>query len=215
MIVFTTLSSDCPLTIAFWRFDQVFKTTRLNEVTVAAAKNFVRRMKAKTKPLAENTARRVTGFARQFFNDAVERKLIGKNPFLARDIKVSIRGNAERFHLVHRDDAVKVLEDRPDAQWRLIFALSRFGRLRCPGEHLALRWGDVDWLHNRIRVPSPKTEHHEGKGERMLPLFPDRGPTWKPDSTKRPREPSSSSPGIGTRLRTSGLSSISSCAELA
>ncbi len=153
-----------------------FKTTRLNEVTVAAAKDFVRWMKAKTKPLAENTARRMTGFARQFFNDAVERELIGKNPFLARDIKVSIRGNAERFHFVSRDDAVKVLEACPDAQWRLIFALSRFGGLRCPSEHLALTWGDVDWSHNRIRVPSPKTEHHEGKGERMLPLFPELRP---------------------------------------
>ena len=39
-------------------------------------------------------------------------------------------------------------------------ALSRYGGLRCPSEHLALKWSDVDWDKSRIRVPSPKTEHH-------------------------------------------------------
>ena len=156
---------------------EYFKAKRLDELTAADAKDFARWMRTKpTRPLAENTARRMMGFARQFLNDAVERELIGKNPFLARDIKVSIRGNAERFHFISREDAAKVLEACPDVQWRLIFALSRFGGLRCPSEHLALKWGDVDWLNNRVRVPSPKTEHHEGKGERMLPLFPELRP---------------------------------------
>lgn len=55
--------------------------------------------------------------------------------------------------------------------------LSRYGGLRCPSEHLALTWGDVDWEQNRVRVPSCKTEHHEGKDCRFIPLFPElRGP---------------------------------------
>ena len=29
----------------------------------------------------------------------------------------------------------------------------------------------MNWEHGRIRVPSPKTEHHEGGGSRKLPLF--------------------------------------------
>ena len=154
-----------------------FPSWQIDEITTADAKDFCRWMRARPKkPLAENTARRMTGFAHQFFNDAVERELLAKNSFLARDIKVAVRGNAERFYFVSRDDAAKVSEACPDAQWRLIFALSRFGGLRCPSEHLALKWGDVDWSNNRIRVPSPKTEHHEGKGERMLPLFPELRP---------------------------------------
>jgi hypothetical protein len=36
----------------------------------------------------------------------------------------------------------KVLEACPNAEWRLIFALSRFGGLRCPSEHLVLTWAD-------------------------------------------------------------------------
>jgi hypothetical protein len=45
--------------------------------------------------------------------------------------------------------------------------------MRCPSEHLALRWGDVDWEHNRMTVRSPKTEHYEGKGSRLVPIFPE------------------------------------------
>ncbi len=41
-----------------------------------------------------------------------------------------------------------------------------------PSEALALTWGDVDWERNRLRVRSSKTEHHDGQGERTVPLFP-------------------------------------------
>jgi integrase len=67
----------------------------------------------------------------------------------------------------------KVIDAAPDAEWRLLIALSRFGGLRVPSEALALRWSDVDWEHNRLTVRSCKTEHHEGKGERIIPLFPE------------------------------------------
>ena len=70
----------------------------------------------------------------------------------------------------------QVLEACPDAEWRLLFALSRFGGLRCPSEHLALTWSDVDWERDRFRVTSPKTEHHEGKGGRWVPIFPELRP---------------------------------------
>ncbi len=36
-----------------------------------------------------------------------------------------------------------------------------------------LRWGDVDWDRNRIRIRSPKTEHIEGKDSRTIPIFPE------------------------------------------
>ena len=55
----------------------------------------------------------------------------------------------------------------------MIFALSRFGGLRCPSEHLALRWQNIDWAQSRITVWSPKTEGHEGKELRLMPLFPE------------------------------------------
>ena len=54
-----------------------------------------------------------------------------------------------------------------------MFALSRYGGLRCPSEHLALTWADVDWARNRITVHSPKTEHLTGHATRQIPLFPE------------------------------------------
>jgi integrase len=121
--------------------------------------------------LADNTVRRRCGFAKQFFRVAVRRKLITSNPF--GDLKSSAHGNPQRFYFITREEAQKVLDACPDAQWRLIFALSRYGGLRCPSEHLGLRWSDIDWERGRMLVRSPKTEHHQGHESRLVPLFPE------------------------------------------
>lgn len=48
------------------------------------------------------------------------------------------------------------------------------GGLCVPSEALGLRCSsDVDFEHNRLCERSPKTTHHEGKAERMIPLFPE------------------------------------------
>ena len=54
-----------------------------------------------------------------------------------------------------------------------MFALSRYGGLRCPSEHLALKWGDVNFEKGRILIHSSKTERHEGKAMRVIPMFPE------------------------------------------
>ena len=153
-----------------------FKTTRLDKVTVADAKDFTRWMKTEKKPLAENTARRMNGFVRQFINDAVDAELLTKNPFKSKDIKVAVRGDANGFQFLSLTDTAKLIDACPDSQWRLIVALSRFGGLRTPSETLALRWCDVDWQANTINVTSPKTAHHDGHGQRTIPLFGDLRP---------------------------------------
>lgn len=124
--------------------------------------------------MAENTTRRLCGRAKQFFNAAIRLDLVTKNPFV--NVVSNVKGNPSRFYFLTADDAKKVLDACPDAQWRLIFALSRFGGLRCPSEHLMLRWVDIDWEKSRMRVWSPKTEHHEGRESRMVPLFPELRP---------------------------------------
>jgi len=65
----------------------------------------------------------------------------------------------------------RVLEECPDAYWRLLVALGRFNGLRIPSEALSLRWRDVDWERGRLTVTSPKTEGR-GKPFRVAPLFP-------------------------------------------
>jgi Phage integrase family len=77
---------------------------------------------------------------------------------------------------VSSEVAQQVLNACPDAEWRLIFALSRFGGLRCPSEHLTLRWQDVNWEMNRMLIHAPKQEHHADGGDRWIPIFPELRP---------------------------------------
>ena len=146
----------------------------LADVTPGAADDFRVFLTGKL-ALGENTARRILGRSKQFFRAAVRKRLIPDSPFV--DMKnCTVRANAERFHVVGQADAVKIMDACPDSQWRLIFALCRWAGMRCPSEHLGLRWGDVDWANNRMLVRSPKTAHHEGKESRVVPLFPELRP---------------------------------------
>lgn len=52
-----------------------------------------------------------------------------------------------------------VIAKAPDAEWRLIIALTRYGGLRCPSEVLSLEWPHVDWERERMTVFSPKKEY--------------------------------------------------------
>jgi integrase len=125
--------------------------------------------------LSDNTGRRRCGIAKQFFRDALRRRLIAENPFA--DMKgTSVLANRTRDYFVSRDEADKVIKACPDTQWELLFALSRYGGLRCPSEHLRLTWGDVDLDAGKMVVHSPKTAHHEGKEMRIVPIFPELRP---------------------------------------
>ena len=121
--------------------------------------------------ISEATVARRVGVARQILKRAVTWKLSGENRFVG--VEAGSQTNKARMFFVTRDMAAKVLDACPCAQRRLLFALSRYGGLRCPSEHVAMKWVDVDWEHSRIRVPSPKTEHHEGGDCRFIPMFPE------------------------------------------
>lgn len=123
---------------------------------------------------ADGTAGRTIKRAKQFFKAAVRAKLVDENPFA--EVKPPSQTNRKRIHFIDRAAAEKVLEACPSAEWRLIFALSRFGGLRCPSEHLALTWQDIDWDKGTVCIRSPKKEHLDGTGERLIPLFPELRP---------------------------------------
>ena len=92
--------------------------------------------------LADATISKRVKTARQIFRKAVRWKLLADNPF--DDVKAGGKTNRSRMRFVTREEAHAVMDACPDAEWRLLFALSRFGGLRCPSEHIALRWADVD-----------------------------------------------------------------------
>lgn len=126
------------------------------------------------KRLSMATVSREVKRARQYFRAAVRKRIITENPFA--DLASPAQVNSTREFFITADATAKVLEACPNNEWRLIVALSRYGGLRCPSEHLNLKWGDIDWDRGRITVRSPKTAHLAGGGSRIVPLFPELKP---------------------------------------
>ena len=107
------------------------------------------------------------------FRDAVRRKLLTDNPFAG--LKQPKGSNSDRQEYVPAETIEKLIELTPDAEWKLLLALSRYLGLRTPSEPFSLKWDDIDWEGNRIKVRSPKTECH-GKAFRMVPILPEVRP---------------------------------------
>ena len=149
------------------------KNKPLRDITPGCADEF-RLYLLNAEELADNTVRRRCGIARQFFKAAVRKRLIQANPF--EGLAAAVKANRSRMAMIDRPTIQKVIDACPDAQWRLIVALSRYAGLRCPSEHLGLRWVDIDWLEKRMLVRSPKTEHHAGGESRLVPIFPELMP---------------------------------------
>ena len=123
---------------------------------------------------ASTTAARTFRRGRQFFRAAVRAKLITENPFDG--VKTPSEVDASKQVFISKEDTLKVIAECPTIDLRLIVALARYGGIRVPSELVNLTWEDILWDKNRIRVVSPKTEHHEGKDERCFPLFSELQP---------------------------------------
>ncbi len=121
--------------------------------------------------LADATVAKRVKTARQIFKQAMKWKLVSDNPLT--DVKGGGSTNRARMRFISRGDIQKVLDACPDAEWRAIVVLSRYGGLRCPSETLALRWQDVDFDKGVLHVRSSKTEHYEGGDQRVVPMFPE------------------------------------------
>lgn len=140
----------------------------IRSITAADADAWRAWLAADQKLGSATVSRRVIA-ARTMWKKAVRWKLVNENVF--EGVKAGQQVNEARKFFVSREVADAVMQACPDAQWKLIFALSRYGGLRCPSEHLAMRWQDVDFDRHRIVVHSPKTEHHEGGATRTIPMF--------------------------------------------
>jgi len=151
---------------------------QLDEITVGDAREWrlwlFRCGSAKGGPLAKNTVNDRCKKVKQFFNLANEYELISKNPFAK--IPCSVRANREKFYFVTCDETERLLDTVPDMEWRLLLALCHYGGLRSPSETMIIRWQNVDWQNSRMVVFSPKTEHHEGRESRIVPIFPELRP---------------------------------------
>ncbi|TWU24737.1 tyrosine-type recombinase/integrase [Bythopirellula polymerisocia] len=143
--------------------------SEITEGDAEAWRNHIKKGR-KGKARTEGTIRNYTKVAKTTFECAVKYRLILANPF--RGLASASIGTRGRHAFISPEDAALVLDACPSIHWRTIFALVRFGGLRCPSEVLALRWRDINWERERFTVHSPKTEHHPGHELRVVPLFP-------------------------------------------
>ena len=141
----------------------------LADITAADADAF--RAFLISQKLAIATVNRRCVATKTIFAKAKRWGLIADNVFA--ELQGGGQVNEARKHFVTPDDANKLLEACPDAEWRAIVALSRFGGLRIPSETDGLSWADVNWDKGTLHVKSPKTEHHAGQASRTVPLFPE------------------------------------------
>jgi integrase len=146
------------------------KDRRLDVVTRLDAEQWQDWLRS-TKKLHINTVRTHIKYAKMFFGAAVKGRLIAENPFAG--FKTKLVAREERMRFVTLEETDKLLDAAPNAEWRAIIALARYGGLRTPSETQLLRWDDILWDDGKIFVRSPKTEHHEGKESRWVPLFPE------------------------------------------
>ena len=84
------------------------------------------------------------------------------------------------------EQAALVLEACPDAEWRAIFSLARFGGMRS-SEILCLRWEHIVWSDNRIRVPGSKGRQGL-KRMRDLPIFDELAVALRELQSERPKQ---------------------------
>ncbi len=119
--------------------------------------------------LAEATIAKRVKTARQAFAAGIKWKMVKENPLA--ETRTGSQSNRARMHFVKREDVDRILAACPDAQWRLIVALARYGGLRCPSEVFAVRPADIDWSKKRMTVWSCKTEHNPGGDRRTIPIF--------------------------------------------
>lgn len=114
--------------------------------------------------LSEATTRLHTRNAKTFFNNAVDRELIDRNPFR---MLPSSAVAANRDHYVSVEDAERVMARLPDREYRLLFGLARFAGLRVPSETHILTWDRVNLQAGRLSVYAPKTG-----STRVVPIVP-------------------------------------------
>ncbi len=143
----------------------------LHEVTTGHCKQFHQTLKT-LGTMSPTTIHKRIGFARQFFQDAVDWELIPANPFRT----VKTQASSAKCNVDVPRDVIERVLLHCDTDWQTIVGLSRYGGLRCPSEVLSLRWVDIDWAQSRMSVREPKVEHHEGRGVRSVPIFPELAP---------------------------------------
>jgi len=150
--------------------EMYFTPDRLVRTIGPAGADAWRAWLVKDQKLSTATVSRRVIAARTFWRRAVRWRLASENPF--EGLRSGLQVNDDRRQFIPAEDIEKVIAEAPDAEWRALVALARYGALRVPSEVFALRWIDVDWAEGTILIRSSKTAHVEGGATRTIPMFP-------------------------------------------
>lgn len=122
------------------------------------------------KPLAEATTRKHCARVAALFDYAISKGIIDRNPF---DDVPTANLATDKHAFIDATDALAVMKELPSTEWKLLFALARWGGLRVGSEPRRLRWCDVLWDEQKLLVHSHKTRRYVGHATRLVPLFPE------------------------------------------
>ena len=121
--------------------------------------------------LATNTVRRRIGRAKQFFNAAIDKELITKNPFAKEES--SVTGNPEKHKEIPAEWIEQMIRTTKCEDWKIILAFARYGGMRSHETRIQ-RWDHID-LPNRIMKVRSYKNHKVGVKLviRTMPIFPE------------------------------------------
>lgn len=154
-----------------WLLKFFDSATVLTLITPGDADDFRRFLRSEgLSPTSETSLCRKS---RRFFSMAVDKRWLQENPF--RGMKSWTHTNDSRQFFVDRP-TFKVLLDACEPEWQLIFALVRYGGLRCPSEIRSLRWDWINLPERKMSIFSTKNEKHVTKRFRICPIFPELEP---------------------------------------
>tara|TARA_R110002111_G_scaffold194178_2_gene260443 strand:+ start:7481 stop:8752 length:1272 start_codon:yes stop_codon:yes gene_type:complete len=114
--------------------------------------------------IATASVRRHIRHLKTCINAAIKRDLLIRNPFDRID---SASVAAERGRILPDEESERVLTELPSLDYKILFALARFGGLRSPSETTILTWDHIDLENNRMEVYAPKTGQ-----TRTVPILP-------------------------------------------
>ena len=146
---------------------EYFTDCPLEQITEQAADEF-RTWLDNAQHLARATISRRIIACRTIWKKGQRWKMTTDNPFSG--VKAGPQTNEARKQYIPVQDVEKLIQACTDPEWRLIIALGRFGGLRLPSEAVPLKWSDINWEQRKIRITSPKKEHHKDGGIRIIPL---------------------------------------------
>ena len=139
--------------------------TSLRQITVQQSAEWREHLKGLK--LSDVAIKTHSGNAKGIIEEAVRRKLIEDNPFQY----LKSGPTPSRYNrYVTPDEISQIIEACPNSEWRLLFGLARYAGLRIPSESHPLTWANADWQRTRLTVFSPKTEHHAGHEQRIVPI---------------------------------------------